>query len=149
MSKITVENAAKQDFMPLMRELVHAYQALAAYDSAGYRDSDLTVSQADVLFTLGNTDGMTFKEIGEKTLITKGTLTGIIDRMEDKGIVKRISMVDDRRCTRVSLTAKGNKLFKIEFPRQIEYIKKRFDRMDKKCKAQALESLKKISEIFK
>lgn len=149
MSKVTVENAANQDFMPLMRELVHAYQALAAYDAAGYRDSDLTVSQADVLFTLGNTDGMTFKEIGEQTLITKGTLTGIIDRMEDKGIVKRITMVNDRRYTRVSLTAKGNKLFKNEFPRQIEYIKQRFDRMDKKSKVQALESLKKISEIFK
>jgi MarR family 2-MHQ and catechol resistance regulon transcriptional repressor len=148
MSSITVENAAKQDFMPLMRELVRAYQALAAYDSAGYHGSDLTVPQADVLFTLGNTDGMTFKEIGEKTLITKGTLTGVIDRMEQKGIVRRIVMVDDRRCTKVSLTTKGNNLFKNEFPRQIGYMKQRFDRMDKKSKAQALESLKKIHEIF-
>ena len=62
MSSITVENAAKQDFFPLMRELVRAYQAFAAHDAAGYRDSDLTVPQADVLLTLGNTEGLTGNE---------------------------------------------------------------------------------------
>jgi DNA-binding MarR family transcriptional regulator len=148
MSGITAENAKKQDFMPLMRELVRAYQAFAAVDAAGYRDTDLTVSQADVLFTLGNTAGLTFKEIGEQTLITKGTLTGVVDRMEEKGLVRRIALPDDRRCTKVVLTAKGNRLFQKEFPRQIAYIKQRFDRLDKASQKQALESLRKIREIF-
>lgn len=148
MASITSENAGKQDFIPLMRELVRAYQAFAAVDAAGYRNCDLTVSQADVLFTLGNEDGLTFKEIGDQTLITKGTLTGVIDRMEEKGLVRRFTMTDDRRCTRVSLTAKGDKLFKKEFPRQIALVKERFDRMDKASKKQALESLKLIREIF-
>ena len=30
--------------------------------------------------TLGNTPGMSYKELGDKTLITKGTLTGVIER---------------------------------------------------------------------
>ena len=148
MSSITVENAAKQDFIPLMRELVRAYQAFAAVDAAGYRHSDLTVPQADVLFTLGNTQGLTFKEIGEQTLITKGTLTGVIDRMEEKGLLRRVTLPDDRRCTRVVLTAKGNKLFQKEFPRQVAYIKQRFDQMDKSSQKRALESLKQIKDIF-
>ncbi len=148
MSSITAKNAGKQDFIPLMRELVRAYQAFAAVDAAGYRNTDLTVSQADVLFTLGNTDGLTFKEIGEQTLITKGTLTGVIDRMEEKGLIVRIVMPEDRRCTKVLLTAKGNKLFQKEFPRQITHIKQRFDRMDKATQKQALESLKKLHKIF-
>ena len=66
--------AANEEFIPLMRELTRAYQAFAAYDALGYRNTDLTVPQADVVFTLGNTDGLTFREISEKTLITKGTL---------------------------------------------------------------------------
>lgn len=148
MTTITAENAGKQDFIPLMRELVRAYQAFAAYDAAGYHGTDLTVPQADVLFTLGNRDGMTFKEIGEQTLITKGTLTGVIDRMEAKGLVRRVTQPDDRRCTRVMLTTKGDKLFKREFPRQVRLIKERFDRMDTAAKQQALESLQKIREIF-
>ena len=134
--------------MPLMRALVRAYQAFAAYDANGYRDIDLTVSQADVLFTLGNTDGLTFKEIGNLTLITKGTLTGVIDRMEDKGLVKRVSLSDDRRCTRVVLTAKGTKMFGRVFPQHIAYIKERFDRMDAGSQQAALVHLRKIQEIF-
>jgi len=148
MTSITADNAGKQDFIPLLRELVRAYQAFAAVDAAGYHGTDLTVSQADVLFTLGNTDGLTFKEIGDLTLITKGTLTGVIDRMEQKGLVRRNDMASDRRCTRVVLTVKGNKLFQTEFPRQITMLKQRFDRMDKTSQKQALESLKKIREIF-
>lgn len=148
MTTITARNASKQDFMPLMRELVRCYQAFAAYDAAGYQGTGLTVSQADVLFTLGNTDGLTFKEIGSLTLITKGTLTGVIDRMEQKGLVKRVAMSDDRRCTRVSLTAKGNKLFNQEFPRQVRYIKERFDRLNPADMEQAITVLRKIREIF-
>ena len=148
MTEITAKNAAKQPFIPLLRELVRAYQAFAAYDAAGYRDTDLTVPQADVLFTLGNTDGLTFKEIGEQTLITKGTLTGVIDRMEQKGLVKRVTVSDDRRCTRVVLTARGNKLFTREFPRQIRYVKERFDRLSPQEQHDALASLKKLHAIF-
>ena len=48
-----------------------------------------TVAQANVIFTLGNTDGMTCKDIGDWTHITKGTLTGVIDRLELKGLVER------------------------------------------------------------
>ena len=145
---ITVQNASQQGFLPVMRELVRAYQAFASYDAAAYRDSDLTVSQADVIFTLGNTDGLTFKEIGELTLITKGTLTGVIDRLEQKGLVNRITQTDDRRCTRVVLTARGNKLFAKEFPRQIAHIKARFDRLSPQDLRQLQTLLQKLRTAF-
>ncbi len=145
---LTAKTAAKEDFLPLMRELVRAYQAFAVYDAAGYRESGLTVPQADVIFTLGNTDGLTCKEIGEKTLITKGTLTGIIDRLESKGIVKRVACPGDRRCTTVILTAKGNRVFEKEFPRQIAYLKERFDRLKKSDRRTVLQSLSMLRELF-
>ena len=33
---------------------------------------------------------MTFKELGSRTLITKGTLTGVVDRLEARGLVERL-----------------------------------------------------------
>jgi DNA-binding MarR family transcriptional regulator len=145
---LNTRTAAQQEFLPLMRELARAYQAFAAYDAAGYRDSGLTVSQADVIFTLGNTDGMTFKAIGERTLITKGTLTGVIDRLEKKGLVKRIPSSDDRRCTLVVLTARGSRVFEKEFPRQIEYLGKRFEGLSKPDREAAVRLLSKIKRLF-
>jgi len=145
---ITSKNAAKQDFLPVVRELVHAYQAFASYDARGYEGTDLTVSQADVLFTLGNTAGLSFKEIGELTLITKGTLTGVIDRMESKGLVKRKASIDDRRISLVSLTKQGERLFEKVFPRQISYIKQRFDRLSRSELKEIKKSLRLLTEIF-
>lgn len=148
MAEITAKNAARQPFMPLLRELVRAYQAFASYDARGLRRHGLTDAQADVIFTLGNTAGMTFKEIGELTLTTKGTLTGIIDRLEAKGLVRRVQQADDRRCTRVSLTRKGDRVFEKVFPEHVRYLKERFDRLTPAEREQAEQSLRKLREIF-
>ena len=48
---------------------------------------------------------MTCRELGEKTLITKGTLTGVLDRMEARGLIRRGPSDADRRQVFVSLTA--------------------------------------------
>jgi hypothetical protein len=54
---------------------VQCYQAFEAYSATHIRTLGLTPPQFDIVATLGNTSGMTATELGEKTLITKGTLT--------------------------------------------------------------------------
>jgi MarR family transcriptional regulator, 2-MHQ and catechol-resistance regulon repressor len=148
MAIVTVENASKQPFMALVRELVWAYQAFSRLDNDGLRQYELTQPQADVIFTLGNTDGMTFKEIGEMTLITKGTLTGVIDRLEEKTLVKRIPGKDDRRYTQVVLTKKGDQLFKDVFPKHISHLKAHFDQLSSN-EIQTIErSLRKLRQVL-
>ena len=150
MTKITAQNAAKQEFMPLMRELVRAYQAFASFDATLHRanGTGLTVSQADVIFTLGNTPGMTCGEIGERTLITKGTLTGVIDRLADKGLVRREPVSHDARCTRIVLTAAGKEAFETIFPEHVRQLKKRFDHITPAERASAIRLLSRIRKIF-
>lgn len=150
MKEITARNAAKQDFMPLMRALVRAYQAFASFDASLHRTNGtgLTVSQADVIFTLGNTSGMTCGEIGERTLITKGTLTGVIDRLADKGLVRREPVRRDGRCTRIVLTAAGEQAFEAVFPAHVRKLKERFDRISPEDRAQAIRLFGQVQEIF-
>lgn len=145
---ITAKNAARQPFLPVLRDLVRAYQGFTSYDAQGYRDSGLTVSQADVIFTLGNTDGLTFREIGELTLITKGTLTGVVDRLQAKGLVSRHNDHEDGRCSVVRLTAKGVRVFEKEFPRQVKYIKQCFDKLSCQELDEIHAALKKLRQIF-
>jgi DNA-binding MarR family transcriptional regulator len=148
MASVTIHNAAKQPFMGLVRELVWAYQAFSRIDSDGLRQYKLTTPQADVIFTLGNTEGLTFKEIGEMTLITKGTLTGVIDRLEQKTLVKRIQGRDDRRCTQVKLTKKGEQLFIDVFPKHIAHLKAHFDKLNSKEVTSIEQSLRKLRHIL-
>jgi len=150
MAKLTAEAAAKQTFIPLMQELAAAYQAFSLYDAAGLRKSgsDLTPSQARVIFTLGDTDGMTCKDIGDITLITKGTLTGVVDRLEEKDLVERWSVEGDGRKTIVALTKRGDRVYKKEFPKHVEFLKNKFDRLSAGDRKQAVELLGKIKQLF-
>ena len=75
------EAKAQATFLPTMRELARAYQAFANYSDSHIRKLGLTPSQFDVIATPGNTEGMSMKALAEATLVTKGTLTGIVDRI--------------------------------------------------------------------
>lgn len=142
------KQARKAAFIPVMRELVRAYQAFARFDAATLRMRGLTVDQADVLFTLGNTEGMTCKELGERTLITKGTLTGVIDRLQAKGLATRRPSPTDGRSTVVALTARGAARFEEVYPLHIAELKARFDRLGKDELARTRRTLSRLREMF-
>lgn len=150
MAKLTAKTAATQSFIPLMQELAASYQAFALYDAEGLRKSgsDLTPSQARVIFTLGDTDGMTCKDIGDITLITKGTLTGVVDRLEAKDLVERWSVEGDGRKTIVALTRRGKQIYQREYPRHIEFLKEKFDGLSAQDRKQAAQLLEKIKKLF-
>ncbi|CUA93587.1 MarR family winged helix-turn-helix transcriptional regulator [Thiomonas bhubaneswarensis] len=109
-------------FLPLVRELVRTYQAFERVSAGHVRSMGLTPAQFDVVATLGNTQGMNPKQLGEKTLITKGTLTGVVDRLAEKGLVQRLPDPRDGRGQIVRLTAQGQALFETVFPAHVAHI---------------------------
>lgn len=114
--------------MKVLRPLVEAYFALMDKGAAHIRSLGLTCSQFDVIATLGDTEGMTCKELSEKTLVTKGTLTGVLDRLAKKGLVARMPSREDRRSIFIRLTSRGDALFQKVFPAHIDYMKPYFER---------------------
>jgi DNA-binding MarR family transcriptional regulator len=98
----------------LLAECLQGFERISADHARAY---GLTHPQFDIIATLGNTPGMTYKELGQKTLITKGTLTGVIDRLEQKGLVERERNSDDKRSYFVRLTAGGEQVFSDVFPK--------------------------------
>ena len=116
-------------FMPTLRQLIRCTQAFARFSSAHVKTMGLTESQFDVVATLGNTPGMTCKELGERTLITKGTLTGVLDRMAARDLVSRRADADDARRTHIALTRKGALLFDDAFPAHMRHLQRAFERM--------------------
>jgi DNA-binding MarR family transcriptional regulator len=110
------------EFLPTVQALVQCYQAFEAYSAAHIRTLGLTPPQFDIVATLGNTSGMTATELGEKTLITKGTLTGVVDRLVDRGWVERAAHDSDRRCQTIRLTQSGEALFARVFPAHLAHM---------------------------
>ncbi|MBD2504828.1 MarR family winged helix-turn-helix transcriptional regulator [Anabaena azotica] len=63
-----------------------------------------------VLCCLWQEDGLPTSSIGDKLKQVGGTLTGVLDRMEERGLVRRERDVHDRRIWRIWLTDAGKEL---------------------------------------
>ena len=109
-------------FPTVLRELLRTHQAFLSYAASHVNKLDLTLPQFDIIITLGGTPGMPYKKLGEKTLITKGTLTGVISRLESKGLVQRIASDKDGRSQIIRLTEAGDELFERTFPEHLSFI---------------------------
>ena len=120
---------ASPTYLPTLRQLIRCTQAFERFSGAHVKSMGLTESQFDVIATLGNTEGMTCKELGERTLITKGTLTGVLDRMEARTLITRRADAADARRTHITLTRKGSALFAEAFPAHLKHLQRAFGRL--------------------
>lgn len=96
-------------------------------------DFGLTAPQWAFLARLWQEDGQSPGLIGKSLYFDKTTATGIVDRLEQKGLVKKVRDTDDRRIIRVYLTDNGKKL-QMELPQLAVEVNKRaikgFDKND-------------------
>ena len=134
--------------LTLIKELALAYQAFEAYSSQHVRSLGLTMTQFDVLATLGNQPPMTCKELGEKTLILKGTMTGVLERMEQKGLIEKTSNEADGRSYRVGLTKAGERMFKKAFPEHVAHLERAFGRLGAKETQEVIHALQRIRSVI-
>ena len=136
------------NYLTLIKELATTYQTFEAYSTDHVKKMGLTMTQFDILATLGNQPPMTCKELGEKTLILKGTMTGVLERMEAKGLIIKIPNEEDGRSYKIGLTKTGEKLFQKAFPEHVEYLGKAFAKLNKEDLEKAVGVLQKIKAVF-
>jgi len=122
-----INDPGDEPFLKVLRPLVETYRAVMRRDERHIRTLGLTSAQFDVIATLGDTQGMTCKQISQETLVTKGTLTGILDRLEAKDFIARVPSDEDRRSMMIRLTERGVDCFKTVFPAHIHYLKPFFE----------------------
>lgn len=139
----------RQPYMKLLRELVESYQAFENYAIPHIKAQGLTPAQFDVVATLGNTDGMSFKELGQRTLLYKTTLTSVVDRLEAQGWVVRVPSPDDRRSTIARLTPAGEELFSRVFPAHRDHLRRRFEQLSEEEMDTGIRFLRRLREIFR
>ena len=73
------------------------------------KDTGLTLGQPKVLDYLKDHDGVSQKEIAAGCLIEAGSLTSILNRMEEKGLIERKMLNGNRRTFHIFMTESGKK----------------------------------------
>ena len=115
-------------FLQILRPLVEAYQAFLQVSDRHIASLGLTRGQFDVIVTLGETEGLRCTDIANETLVTKGTLTGVLTRLEKKNLVLRTKNPLDRRGQIIRLTPEGEALYEKVFPRHIRHLEQYFNK---------------------
>jgi MarR family transcriptional regulator, 2-MHQ and catechol-resistance regulon repressor len=104
-----VTEPADQPYIDAARALLRASFLFGNDPERPFNAYGLSLAQVDVLGTLARAENASLNcsEIAERTLITKGGITGILDRLEARGLVKRVPSQDDRRSVLIRLSTKG------------------------------------------
>ena len=112
---------------PVIHKLPKEWRAVLAPYGMGYRIKllsqilgrkfqerldpyDLTPFHWVVLCCLWEEDGLPTCSLGERLQQVGGTITGVLDRMEQRGLVRRERDTRDRRIYRIWLTEEGRQL---------------------------------------
>lgn len=96
----------------LARLLVEFYEKFSSWERDVVSASGLSPAQMHTIEIIGHSDSLRMKELAAKTGVTTGTLTVMIDRLEQQGLLQRQPHATDRRSWLVTLTDKGKQLFR-------------------------------------
>lgn len=109
---LAVELSLDRPFTDLRHEaLLNIMLTANLFSTAGaklFRHFDLTEAQFNVLFALKYKKGhITQAGLGKRLVVTRASITSVLDKLEQKGLVVRESVPGNRRIYHVSLTAEG------------------------------------------
>ena len=94
-----------------------------------------------VLCCLWEEDGLATCSIGEKLQQVGGTLTGVLDRMEERSLIRRERDSRDRRIWRIWLTEEGKQLEDVLIPIAVEH-------WEQAMKGISLEDRERLSQLL-
>jgi len=94
-----------------------AGKAIEKVDRASIAETGLHLSDFTIMEALLHKGPLPINTIGEKVLLTSGSMTAAVNRLEKKGFVTRIQDPSDGRCFYVHLTEQGAKVIKKAYAR--------------------------------
>jgi MarR family 2-MHQ and catechol resistance regulon transcriptional repressor len=104
----------------------------------------LGITEFSVLEVLYQKGKQTIQQIGNCILISSGSMTYVIDKLEQRGLLSRNACPDDRRVIHVTLTDDGNQLMNEIMPKYYEFVNHMFDSLDSDEAETLVQLLKKV-----
>ncbi|MCR1952092.1 MULTISPECIES: MarR family transcriptional regulator [unclassified Clostridium] len=109
----------------------------------------LNISEFGVLEMLYHKGDQPVQKVAEKILVTSGTITYVINKLEKKELVVRRKCEKDKRVFYVSLTEEGKELISDIFPKHKEFLDNLFSELDERTKRELVDNLIQLRNILK
>lgn len=100
----------KPDIDSIVEAIIYLYTESRRITKGMAREVGLTGPQLTVIKLLETFQDLSLSSLSERIQAQNSTVTGIIDRMEREGLVRRERSTSDRRVVFIRLSEKGQKL---------------------------------------
>ncbi|MFC5559451.1 MarR family winged helix-turn-helix transcriptional regulator [Ureibacillus thermophilus] len=124
--------------------LSRAMQAVKKRVEEDIRAYGMNPTEFAVLELIYSKGEQPIQKIGEKVLIASSSITYVVDKLENKKLLKRKPCPDDRRITYATITEEGKKLMDDIFPKHKKTMAEIFRGVADEEKQKLIELLKKL-----
>ncbi|TYS61217.1 MarR family transcriptional regulator [Sutcliffiella horikoshii] len=124
--------------------LSRAFRALNDKANQSIQSFKLNPTEFAVLELLYHKGEQPLQQIGGKILLASGSITYVVDKLENKGLLARKACPKDRRVTYAQITDEGKQLLNEIFPKHEQHIHTLVDGLTQQEKEQAIQLIKKL-----
>lgn len=121
-----------------------AAKAVEQVDRRSIADTGLNLSDFQIMEVLLHKGPLPISTIGEKVLLTSGSMTAAVNRLDGKGLVQRVQDPADGRCYYVHLTKTGRIVIKKAYRRHAQNLEKMASALTAKERNELVRLLKKL-----
>jgi MarR family 2-MHQ and catechol resistance regulon transcriptional repressor len=139
-----MENKEISQSLKLFIVLSRAYKAINEHVNKVIQVSGLNPTEFAVLELLYHKGDQPMQQIGGKILLASGSITYVVDKLEQKGMLRRIACPNDRRVTFAQITEDGKAFIQEIFPEHAQQIHSLMSSLTESEKHEAIELLKKL-----
>jgi len=124
--------------------LSRAYRAVNEKVNKVIQRNGLNPTEFAVLELLYHKGEQPLQQIGGKILLASGSITYVVDKLEEKGYLNRVACPKDRRVTYAKISEDGRKLIEEIFPEHSALIHELMDSLNDDENDTAIQLLKKL-----
>lgn len=139
-----MENESISQSLKLFIVLSRAYKAINEHVNKVIQAKGLNPTEFGVLDLLYHKGDQPMQQIGGKILLASGSITYVVDKLEQKGMLKRVACPSDRRVTYAQITDEGRNFMQEVFPDHAQQIHSLMSSLSDSEKQQAIDLLKKL-----
>lgn len=139
-----MENESISQSLKLFIVLSRAYKAINEHVNKSIQANGVNPTEFAVLELLYHKGDQPLQQIGGKILLASGSITYVVDKLEQKGLLKRVACPNDRRVTYAQITEAGRAFIDEVFPDHARRIDQLMSSLSKDEKDEAIHLLKKL-----
>jgi DNA-binding MarR family transcriptional regulator len=146
-AKVTGETTPGQlDEVDLWRSMASSWKRLQHGAEKNLLRIDLSVAELRILRVLREQGSSPMNRFAAETMLSQPSITGLVDKLEERGLVERVRSREDRREVLIAITEKGNQTYSKGMDLHRQFVEKALSALEDDEAKSLVSLLKKLAD---